>query len=111
MSFNPKTFKPIGPWVLIKIDPWEEKTEGGLFKPQGSMAERLGHSTGMVLKVGPGKLAVGKMAKKMKYEPHDLEEGERVIFRGFLSDHHSPGGMSDKDHCVLHIDDIIARVE
>jgi len=110
-SFNPETFKPVGPWVLIKTDPWEEKTKGGIIKPQGNMEERLGHATGVVLKVGPGKLATGKLAKKMKYEPHDLKEGERVIFRGFLGEHHRPGGLMDKEHCIIHIDDVIARVE
>ena len=47
--------KPIGPWVLVKVDPPERKTEGGLYLQEGNLEERKGSATGTVLAAGAGK--------------------------------------------------------
>ena len=95
-----------GPWVLLKVDPPKEKTESGLlYVPQGSMTERLGDATGVVLSVGEGKLG-----KKGRREHSGLKVGDRIIFRGFLKEA-NPIAQLDKDHCMIHQDDVKLVIE
>lgn len=98
--------RPMGPWVLLKLEPPQEKTSGGMYLPQGNLLERLGSSVGVVVRKGPGKYNTGKKATRAKYEPMDLEVGDRVVFRGYLQELNKPGGYLDPHHCLLHIDDI-----
>lgn len=97
--------RPIGPWVLLKPDPPQRKSKGGLYLPEGNMEERLGHGAGTVLAVGSGKLD-----DKGKRVPPGISEGDRVMFRGYLKELHQPGGQFDKDQCLIHIDDIVATL-
>jgi co-chaperonin GroES (HSP10) len=103
--------KPKGPWILVKVDPPEEK-RGSLFLPQGNLEERLGSSTGTVLAVGDGTFTPEKVFKKTgrKYNPIDLEVGARVMFRGFLQEANRPGGILDREHCLLHANDVIGEI-
>jgi len=99
--------RPKGPWVLVKVDPPPEKS-GEIFLPQGNLAERVGHATATVLRVGDGypmsKKGIVKTGKK--YSPSELQEGERVLFRGYLQEANRPQQF-DREHCLLHLDDII----
>jgi co-chaperonin GroES (HSP10) len=106
------SFKPMGPWVLIKVDPFTEKTKGGIYLPEGNMEERMGHRTGKVLAVGQGRFNKGRKAEKAKYEPLDVEVGDRVIFRGFLHDvNKNHQGLEDPNHSLIHADDLIGVLE
>ena len=103
--------KPKGPWVLVKVDPPEEK-RGSLFIPQGNLEQRMGSATGTVLAVGEGAPTTDKVFRKTgrKYDALDLTAGARIMFRGFLQEANRPGGLLDREHCLLHINDIIGEI-
>lgn len=102
--------RPKGPWVLVKVEDPPEKI-GSLFVPQGNLEQRVGHSTGVVLRVGDGypnsKKGIAKTGKK--YMPSELKEGDRIIFRGYLQEANRPQEF-DKEHCLLHLDDIVGVI-
>ena len=97
-----ENLKPIGPWIHIKVDPPVRETASGLYLPEGNLEERKGMATGTVLAAGSGKpLEKGRAEMPVK-------RGDRVLFRGFLQEAKRPGGIEDKDHCLLHVDDILS---
>lgn len=98
--------KAQGPWVLIKVDAPPEKSTGGIYLPAGNLEERLGHITGTVLSVGPGHR--GKGGSRI---PTGIAVGDRVLFRGYLQEANRPGGVIDREHCLINIDDIVGVVE
>lgn len=103
--------RPKGPWIIVKVDPPEEK-RGSLYLPQGNAEERFGNSTGTVLAVGDGTPTPEKVFRKTgrKYDPIDLKPGARIMFRGFLQEANRPGGILDREHCLLHVNDIIGEI-
>lgn len=106
-----KKIKPFGPWILVKVDPPPEKSEGGIYRPQGNAEDRTGQATGTVLRLGKGNLNQGKRAiKSGKYDPIDLKPGMRIAFRGYLQEANRPSGVIDKEHTLIHVDDIIGEV-
>lgn len=108
----PETLRPMGPWVLVRVEPFTEKTKGGVYLPDGNAEERMGYRTAKVLAVGPGFFNEGRKAEKEKYEPLDLEVGDRVAFRGFLHDvnkHHQ--ALDDPDKSLIHANDIVGFIE
>ena len=95
-----------GPWVLVKVDPSEEKYAGSaLYKAAGNMEDRMGISTGIVLSVGRGKWS----EKGQCFLSPGVEKGERIAFRGFLQEANRPGPL-DKEHCFLHQDDVLGSI-
>jgi co-chaperonin GroES (HSP10) len=97
--------KPIGPWIHVKVDPPERVTKGGIYLPEGNLEERKGMATGTVLAVGSGK-PLDKGRAEMPVGP-----GDRILFRGFLQEAKRPGGIEDKERCLLHVDDILGVLE
>ena len=73
-------FRPIHNKVLIKLDPFENKTPGGLWKPPG--AHHIEHRTGTIMAVGPGKFC----AKKGIRIPCTLKLGDKVLLDRYLGD-------------------------
>jgi len=79
----------VGDRVLIKPDSDKEKTDAGLYLPQGVASKEKIHS-GIVVKTGPGIPIADtnlideepwKMKKKdMKYIPLQAKEGDHAIF-------------------------------
>lgn len=108
---NVDKIRPKGPWVLIKIQPLAKK-RGEIYLPQGNLAERVGHATGIVLRVGDGHLNNDKVIKRTgkKYSPSELKKGDRILFRGYLQEANKVQ-IFDREHCLLHLDDIIGVVE
>ena len=108
---NISKLKPQGPWILVKVDPPEEISMGGLYMPQGNLEERLGNATGRVVALGQGKRTKDKVYKRTnkKYEPIDLELGSKIAFRGHLQEANKPSYL-DSDHCLIHVDDVIGEV-
>lgn len=98
--------KPYGPWLLITPDPPETQYKGLIFMPDGNVEQRLSYASGMVKAVGPGELNTKKRAKT-KYIPHDVLPGQRVVFRGHLSEVNLVEGTKD---CLIHIRDIIGEL-
>lgn len=102
-----KIRKACGPWVYVKVNPPPEKTATGLlYMPSGNLEERKGQLTGTVLSTGPGKWD----DKKGRYTPTGVAEGETIFFRGFLSEANRPHQF-DREHCFLHMDDILGVIE
>jgi co-chaperonin GroES (HSP10) len=103
--------KPKGPWILVKVDPPEEM-RGSLYLPQGNLEDRMGSATGTVLALGDGTPTKPAVAHRTgrKYDPFDLSIGARVMFRGFLQEANRPGGILDKEHCLIHANDIIGEL-
>ena len=100
--------KPYGPWVLIQVEDTVKVLDSGIYLPDGNLFERLGHSIGKVLAVGPGYFNQGKKVTA-KYAPVGVKEGDRVIFRGFLHVLNRPGnGITDRDQTLIHGKDLIA---
>ena len=67
--------KPSSNNVLLEPEDPPNKSEGGLFMPDGSMEDVVG--TAKVIAVGPG-----RHSKKGKLEPLDVKPGDRVaLFR------------------------------
>jgi co-chaperonin GroES (HSP10) len=98
--------RPVGAWVLLKVDKPVEKTPGGIYMPAGNMVERLGHATATVLAVGSGKWD----AKKKKRIESGLKPGDRVVFRGYLQEAQRPQ-VFDDDLCLIHQDDVPLTLE
>jgi co-chaperonin GroES (HSP10) len=106
MAVDPLKVRPIGAWVLIKVDP-PPKKQGSLYLPMGNLPERLGQATGTILRIGPGEWTL----KHNRRKPHGLKPGDRVMFRGYLQEVNQPGGFMDREHCLIHVRDINLVVE
>ena len=78
--------------------------------PDGNLVERLGYASGTVVRRGEGFPTKGKRAIA-KYSPIGVEPGERVVFRGFLQEANRPGGVIDREHCLIHAQDILGVLE
>jgi len=110
MSIDIDKIKPYGPWVLVKVEETMKVTDSGIYLPDGNLLERLGHSIGTVLAVGQGHLNKSPKAKT-KYTPTGVKVGDRVIFRGHLQEANRPGGVMDRDHSLIHSQDLIGILE
>ena len=96
--------RPTGQWVLVKVDLPEKISQGGIYLPDGNLMERLGHSSGTVVRTGPGRLNEGKKAERER-TPVDLEPGERVVFRGHMQ-HANRLSPLDREYSLIHETDI-----
>jgi chaperonin GroES len=77
-----------------------DSTEGGLLLSKSSSSESR-PSTGVVIKVGPGKLASnGKLA------PMEVASGDNVKFRDYAG---NDVVIEGKDYCVVRMVDILAK--
>ena len=100
--------RPVGRWVLLQLEPREEKSPGGIFMPEGNLMERTGHVVAQVLAVGQGILD----KKTGRYRPLGFEPGDRVYFRGYIGELHQPYEWHlHKDICLVDGGDIIGVVE
>lgn len=69
-------FKPMGDRVLVKRDPIEERSAGGIYIPASSAArEREGAQGGVVLAIG-----AGKRDAQGNHIPLEVKKGDRVYF-------------------------------
>ena len=103
--------KPYGPWCLIKVDPPKKQSEAGLYLPEGNQLERMGYASGVVLSRGPGFFMTKKKRGLLKYTPIGVEVGEKIVFRGHLQELNRPGGYLDREHCLIHGQDIIGVLD
>ena len=107
-----KKVKPFGPWVLIEVDKVGNKV-GSLYVPDGNLMHRLGHLTGTVIDAGKGEFTTVKVATKSgrKFVEHDLKPKDRVMFRGYLSELNHPGWFLNDRQCLIHIKDVLGKIE
>lgn len=110
---DPSQVKAFGEHVFVKVEDPPEKTDGGIYLPQGNLEERTGYAIGKVLSVGQGKFNQGKVAVHQgKFTPHDIKVGDRVMFRGYLHGvvrYHQP--IDGLHHSLIHIDWVEGVIE
>lgn len=88
MSWTTTTIRPLGPRVLVRMDPPEVKLGGLIVVPDtcvrqagagiGRQAHSLGDRYGTCVAVGTGHWEQGR--KQMVHQPVPIEVGERVLF-------------------------------
>lgn len=99
-DFMNTTFEPFEDRVLMYPDPIEEKTKGGLYKPEVATAKER-PLLGTVVKVGPGKEnAIVKKALPLK-------PGERVYFGNYAGTPITPS--NGVEYLVMRFSDIFGR--
>ncbi len=89
--------KPLGDRVLIKRIEDEEKTAGGLYKPESAKEKA---QIGEVVAVGAGR--IGKDGNRV---PLDVAEGQTVYFGKYA------GTEAGDDHLIIREDEILGIVQ
>lgn len=92
--------KPLNDRVLVKRLESESKTAGGLYIPDTAKEKP---SKGVVIAVGPGKIADNGTRVAMTVKPKD-----EVLFNKYAGTEISLDG---EDHLVLREDDILAIID
>jgi len=90
----------VGDNVLVKADPKEAETEGGILIAKTATKESK-PSTGTVVKVGPGRMASNGELMAMEVTPGDM-----VKFRDFAGNEVDVDG---EEYCVVKMADILAK--
>jgi chaperonin GroES len=89
--------------VVVKIDAAETRSPGGIVVVS---QEKVRPSTGVVVKIGPGRpLAVGG------YQKIDLNIGDHVMFTPYAGMTVESGITRDDDHLLLREEDIVAVLQ
>ena len=96
--------RAMGPWVWVKPDPRKEYSDGGIFMPETSLAERTGLGTAYVISAGPG--GWGEKGGKQVWVHSGIKAGDRVVYRHYLNDHAPKRHVMD-DHCFIHMTDVV----
>lgn len=78
-------FQPLNDWVLIRPEPAEEKTEGGIVIPNSAQEKPV---RGEVLAVGRGHVEEqrdksGRLTGEKKFIETEVKPGQKVAFRRF----------------------------
>jgi chaperonin GroES len=81
--------RPCNDWILVKCDPSDEISTGGLIIPEGAHEEV--HEWGTVVRVGPGKF-YEKLGERV---PLEVAPGERVFYIKFLKRTHTGLSLVD----------------
>uniref|UniRef100_A0A7S2EXS6 20 kDa chaperonin, chloroplastic n=1 Tax=Trieres chinensis TaxID=1514140 RepID=A0A7S2EXS6_TRICV len=88
--------------VLVKPDETETETSGGLLLAAPKKGENQSRpSTGIVIRVGPGRVASGGERMEMS-----VSEGDRVKFRDFAGNEVDVDGA---EYCVVRMSDVLAK--
>jgi len=89
--------------VVVRLDEAETTSPGGIVVVS---AEKQRPSTGVVVKVGPGRpLSAGG------FQPIDLKPGDHVMFIPFAGMSVENGITRDNDHLLLREEDIVAVLD
>lgn len=86
--------------ILVYVEKKEEETSGGLLIA-ASATKKEKPSTGKVVKVGPGRMAVNGELMEM-----DVAVGDMVKFRDFAGNEVKIG---DEEYCVVRFTDLLAK--
>ena len=101
-----ETFKPYGPWIMIKPD--KRVTEiNGILLPQESTEQKLSYGSGKVLAVGQGQFN-NKRGAKAKFIPHDVGVGQTIVYRDHLK--YLNTLSLNSDICLVHVQDVIGEL-
>lgn len=94
-------------WVLIKPDPRKDR-KGGIIISSPTHSEKVGHSTGVVVKC-PEELWPKSITALRPCTDPGFSEGDRVIYRDYLKEMHEIDYQGSR-HCFIHWEDLIAVV-
>jgi len=105
---DPTKVRPRDGWLIVLDEPRPEKTSGGIILPgHETGAEKLSQGAGTIIRLGPGE----------KNRRIGLEEGMRVLYRGFLkwanpleTDEKWPTGQT-KQYFVMSHEDLLAILD
>tara|TARA_Y100000310_G_scaffold258475_1_gene266903 strand:- start:726 stop:1112 length:387 start_codon:yes stop_codon:yes gene_type:complete len=114
-KISPESVKPVGPWVLVRIDARPEETAGGIVLPgEKVMVENVQEKTGRVVAMGDG---MPNNKNTTKVIPNGLEVGSRIMYRGFLDAAQNLRTIFDMEfedgaeYCLMHMKDLLAVVD
>lgn len=92
-----KTFRPLSDYVLVKLPPKKEKTEGGILLPETAAAEKP--QQGHVVAVGPGRtLESGEVV------PMHVKVGAEILFGAYAGIEMK---IQNQNFLVIRQDDIL----
>lgn len=94
------TLRPEQDYVLVEEDDTNNRTEAGLYMPQGSQEADIRYGT--VITHGPGRYEHGEFIEV------DREEGEKIAWKGF---NHVEVRFEGEEYILVPNDSIIATVE
>ena len=111
MNFN--NIKMCGAWILVKVDPFPEKTKSGLYRPKGNTEDVLGNTTGTIISCGPGRFSKTPKEQRVygKHVPNSLKIGDKIMFRGYLSELIHPDKYGDTRYCVINESEVVGVLE
>jgi chaperonin GroES len=92
--------EPLGDKVVVKRLEAEETTAGGIVLPDSAQSKP---QQGRVLSVGDG-----KQLKDGGRAPHEVKEGDRVLFSNYAGTEIS---IDDEELLIMSADDIIAVLD
>jgi len=90
----------VGDYVLVQVEMKDEETSGGLILTK-SKDDNSRPSTGVVVRVGPG-----KMASDGEMMPMTVSEGDKVKFRDFAGNEVQIG---EEEFSVVKMADVLAK--
>jgi len=93
--------RPIQNVILVRRDPPNDKTEGGIIIPEMAQTKL---TRGVVLAAGPGKLAVNGYFVKT-----ELKTGDRIVFGKYSGNEVEHRG--EKDQIFMTEDEILGVIE
>ena len=106
------SWRPISNNVLVRPEPFKEKSNGGLWLPQPKRDQGQPR-TAIVIAVGPGKMLTDDQASRAgeRVGP-SLGPGDRVIYLHFKGqDKYAQPDKYGEKVLILNADDILAVVE
>jgi chaperonin GroES len=99
LTLSVATVKPLGDRVFVKINPAEERTEGGIFLPETAKEKP---QVGEVVNIGPG-----KRNDDGSYQPLDVKIGDRVLYSKYAG---TDLKLGQEDYVIVSEKDILAVV-
>lgn len=102
-----ETLRPLGDRVLIRREKARDRTEGGIFIPDGARAKS---AYGTVVRVGPGKPSAERSATGSD-DQMQVSEGDRVLFSLYAGQDVKLLGDDEGELILISQDDILGVVE
>lgn len=126
-------FTSVGPWVLVMVEPLEERTASGIILVHSDYDDKMSPGIGTVLAAPKtyrylpyeerGKNKTTDMSARTKTYPVEFSVGDRVLFRRFLRDANKKDARDltllsqlaaeypNHEFSFLHVEDIMAIIE
>lgn len=113
VDFMNVNFQPFEDRILVFPDPVEEKTKGGLYKPNEAI-DKVKPVIGTVVAVGPGKAGMKFKSQQVnKYDSQNFTEelpikpGDRISYGGYAGTAFKLNGI---DYLIMRFADCFGKV-